>query len=52
MTASEQKPAEPLADPKCETCIFKVIDFAKEPCRSCVHGQHGGRKKNYVKTDI
>jgi hypothetical protein len=42
----------PLADPECETCVFKTVDYDKEPCKSCVHGRPRGRKHNYVKTDL
>lgn len=52
----ERKPQNdvkgPLADPECETCVFKVVDYQREPCASCVHGRPGGRKRNYVKTDL
>lgn len=50
-TAAEQAKG-PLADAECETCIFKTVDYSKEPCLSCIHGRPGGRKHNYVKTDL
>jgi hypothetical protein len=39
----------PLAHKKCESCIFKVVDYEQEPCFSCKHGKYAGEKSNYVK---
>lgn len=38
----------PLANKKCETCIFKVQDYEKEPCFSCRYGKYAGENSNYV----
>lgn len=42
---------EPLANEKCESCIFKNLEWAQEPCLSCRFGKFGGKEKNYIEDE-
>lgn len=41
----------PLANKKCETCVFKVVDYEDSPCFPCKFGKFAGSLSNYVKVD-
>lgn len=41
----------PLANKKCEGCVFKVVDYEDEPCFSCKFGKYAGILPNFVKVE-